>query len=83
MHVLYKSSNVQAKTTKQTYSTLECTLHSRVKDFTTDNSFIIFPSNSKGRLILYVNVCYDATIFCSAVVLSYLEFDFKYFVDNY
>ena len=31
--------------------TLEGTLHSRAKDFTTDNSIIIFSSNFKGRLI--------------------------------
>ena len=31
--------------------TLEGTLHSRVKDFTTNNSIIIFSSDSKDRLL--------------------------------
>ena len=47
--ILYKSNNLWAIKLPHKL-TLEGTLHSRVKDFTTDNSTVIFSSNSKGRL---------------------------------
>ena len=60
---------------------LEGTLHSRVKDFTTDNTIIIIFFQIL-REDLYVNAHYDATILFKTtvlviVVLSFLEFDFN------
>ena len=48
---LMHTQQVQHFQAKATKLTLEGTLHSRVKDFTNDNSIVIFSLNSKGRLI--------------------------------
>ena len=45
--------------------TLESTLHSRVKDFTTDNSTVLFYANSKARLLamlLYTTILFKTIV---------------------